>query len=259
MSTFASDVLAGRTALVTGGSVGIGRSVALSLAAAGARVAVGARDVARAQEVAAQCGEGSVALALDVTDEHSCQDAIARLESEPGGLEILVNNAGVASSSKFTDLDDETWQWILGVNLTGAFRMVRAALPAMLERRRGRVISVASTAGHRGNPYVAAYTASKHGLLGLTRSLSAEYARSGVTFNCVCPGYVDTPMTERTVANISARTGRSHEDAERALHTPQGRLVDPQEVADLCVYLASDAAASVNGQAIVVDGGAVQA
>ena len=259
MPTFASDLLAGRTALVTGGSMGIGRSVAIALAAAGARVAVAARDVARAQQVAAQCGEGSVAVALDVTDEASCRDVVARLESEPGGLEILVNNAGVASSSKFTDLDDETWQWILGVNLTGAFRMVRAALPAMLERRRGRVISVASTAGHRGNPYVAAYTASKHGLLGLTRSLSAEYAKSGVTFNCVCPGYVDTPMTDRTVANISARTGRSHEEAERALHTPQGRLVDPQEVADLCVYLASDAAASVNGQAIVVDGGAVQA
>jgi 3-hydroxybutyrate dehydrogenase len=254
MPTFASDVLAGRTALVSGGGAGIGRAVALALAAAGARVAVGARDVGRAQEVAERCGGSSLALPLDVTDEASCRDAVARLE-----VEILVNNAGVASSSKFTDLDDATWQHTLEVNLTGAFRLTRAALPGMLARGRGRVVSIASTAGHVGHPYVAAYTASKHALVGLTRSLAAEYAKSGVTFNCVCPGYVDTPMTERTVENIAARTGRSPEDAQRALHTPQGRLIDPQEVADLCVYLASDAAASVTGQAIVLDGGAVQA
>jgi 3-hydroxybutyrate dehydrogenase len=254
MPTFASDVLAGRTALVSGGGAGIGRAVALALAAAGARVAVGARDVARAQEVAERCGGSSLAVPLDVTDEASCRDAVARLE-----VEILVNNAGVASSSKFTDLDDATWRHTLEVNLTGAFRLTRAALPGMLARGRGRVVSIASTAGHVGHPYVAAYTASKHALVGLSRSLAAEYAKSGVTFNCVCPGYVDTPMTERTVENIAARTGRSPEDAQRALHTPQGRLIDPQEVADLCVYLASDAAASVTGQAIVLDGGAVQA
>jgi NAD(P)-dependent dehydrogenase (short-subunit alcohol dehydrogenase family) len=172
---------------------------------------------------------------------------------------VLVNNAGVGTSQKFTDLDTATWRRTFAVDLDGPFFLTRAALPEMIERGSGAVIAVASVASRVGAPYIAAYTAAKHGLLGLMRALAAEHARRGVTFNCVCPGYVDTPMTEATIANIMGRTGRSREQALAPLLTPQGRLVTPAEVAAVCVLLASDEGRSINGQAIVIDGGAVQA
>ncbi|HZV50760.1 MAG TPA: SDR family NAD(P)-dependent oxidoreductase [Candidatus Dormibacteraeota bacterium] len=245
--------LRGRTALVTGGGRGLGRAIALALARDGARVAVAGRDREAIAAVAAACD--GLAVPLDVTEEASCRAAVAACERAWGRLDVLVNNAGVASSSKFTELDDGTWSRTLAVNLTGAFWMTRAAVGGMLERRWGRVIAIASVAGRAGYPYVAAYVASKHGLVGLMRALAAEYARSGVTFNSVCPGYLDTEMTEATIENVMRRTGRSREQVLERLVTPQGRLVRPEEVAALCAFLATDAAEAINGQAIDVDGG----
>jgi NAD(P)-dependent dehydrogenase (short-subunit alcohol dehydrogenase family) len=250
--------LEGRTALVTGGGRGIGREIALAFAREGARVAVAARTASEIEAVARECGHGALALVLDVTDEAACADVVARAELELGGLDVLVNNAGAAASQKFTDLDTGTWRRILAVDLDGPFFLTRAAVPGMLARGSGAVIAVASIASKVGAPYVAAYTAAKHGLLGLTRALAAEYADRGLTFNCVCPGYVDTPMTAATIEHIMARTGRTRERAMRPLLTPQGRLVAPSEVAAVCVLLASDAGRGINGAAIDVDGGQVQ-
>ena len=250
--------LEGMTALVTGGGRGIGRAVALAFAAEGARVAVAARTVAEIEAVAAECGGGAVAIPLDVTDEAACEAAVADARRRLGGLEVLVNNAGIATSRKFTELDTTSWRRVLAVDLDGPFFLTRAALPPMLEQGSGAVIAIASVAARVGMPYVAAYTAAKHGLLGMMRSLAAEHVRRGVTFNCVCPGYVDTPMTEESVANIIARTGRSREQALEPLLTPQGRLVSPEEVAAVCVLLASREGRGITGQAINVDGGFLQ-
>jgi len=247
--------LEGMTALVTGGGRGIGRAVARAFAAEGARVAVAARTVAEIEAVAAECGGGAIAVPLDVTDESACDAAVASVRERLGSLEILVNNAGVAASNKFTELDTATWRKVMAADLDGPFFLTRAALPVMLEQGSGAVIAIASIAARVGMPYVAAYTAAKHGLLGMMRSLATENARRGVTFNCVCPGYVDSPMTEQSVATIMAVTGRSREQALAALFTPQGRLVRPEEVAAVCVMLASREGRGITGQAINVDGG----
>ncbi len=251
-------VLSGQTALVTGGGRGIGRAIALAFAAEGATVAVAARTLSELEQVAAACGPGALALPLDVTDPTACQDVVNRCESELGRLDVLVNNAGIASSHKFTDIEPETWDRTLAVDLSGPFHLTRAALPGMLGRGSGVVIAIASMLAKVGRPYTAHYAAAKHGLLGMMRSLAAEYARKGLSFNCVCPGFVDTPMTEQTIAKIMALTGRSREDATSPLFTPQDRLVSPEEVAAVCVLLASPAGRGINGQAINVDGGEVQ-
>jgi NAD(P)-dependent dehydrogenase (short-subunit alcohol dehydrogenase family) len=251
-------MLNGKAALVTGGGRGIGRAVALAFAREGARVAVAARTRSEIEAVAAECGTAAIAVELDVTDSAGCSRAIDRCLSEWGRLDVLVNNAGIGSGRKFTDIDDASWRRTLDVDLNGAFYLTRAALPAMLERGSGCVMAVASIAGKVGAAYASDYSAAKHGLIGLMRALAAEYARRGITFNCVCPAYVDTEMTQQTVANVMEKTGRSREAALAPLLTPQGRLVTPDEVASVCVFLASDAARGINGQAINVDGGQVQ-
>jgi NAD(P)-dependent dehydrogenase (short-subunit alcohol dehydrogenase family) len=257
--------LADRTAFITGGGRGIGRAVARAFAREGARVFVVARtggEVGRvAEEVRAEFG-GEVAAhaACDVSDPRSVAEAFAAArEFFGGGSDVLVNNAGVAESSKFAETSDEFWRRHLDINLTGTFYCMRAALPSMVERGWGRVINVASVAGKTGAPYVAAYTASKHGVVGLTRSVALEVARAGVTVNAVCPGYVDTDMTTRAVENIQARTGRSAAEALEAIKrmSPQHRLVTPEEVAALALLLASDEGRGITGQAINVDGGTV--
>jgi len=250
--------LDGKIALITGGGRGLGRAVALAFAREGALVAVAARSQVEIELVARECGPGAVAVPLDVTDEDACETAVARVERELGGLDVLVNNAGIAISQKFTDTDTATWRRLMAVDLDGPFFVTRAAVRGMLQRGSGAVIAIASIASKVGGPYLSAYTAAKHGLLGLTRALAAEYARQGLTFNCVCPGYADTPMTEATIANIMARTGRTREQALEPLLTPQGKLVAPAEVAAVCVLLASDAGRGINGAAINVDGGEVQ-
>jgi NAD(P)-dependent dehydrogenase (short-subunit alcohol dehydrogenase family) len=257
--------LDGRKAFVTGGGRGIGRAIALAFAREGARVFVVARtsgEVERvASEIRAEYGAESASHSVcDVADASSVERAFqSARESFGRAPDILVNNAGIAESAKFTDTTDEFWQRHLAVNLSGTFHCMRAALPSMVERGWGRIINVASIAGKTGAPYIAAYSASKHGVLGLTRSVALEVATKGVTVNAVCPGYVDTDMTTRAVENIEAKTGRSAADALAGIKrmSPQNRLVTAEEVAALALLLASDEGRGITGQAINVDGGTV--
>jgi NAD(P)-dependent dehydrogenase (short-subunit alcohol dehydrogenase family) len=255
--------LSGRLALVTGGSRGIGRAIALALAAAGADVAVAARSADQLEETVAAIratGRRGEAMVCDVTERSNVEAMVARVRTALGDPLILVNNAGIAASAKLTDTTDEMWDSMLRVNATGAFYCTRAVLPLMLQAKWGRVVSVASIAAKIGAPYIAAYSASKHALLGLTRAVAAEVASRGITVNAVCPGYVDTDMTDASTANIVSRTGRSEEQARKILEgfSPQGRLMTAAEVAALTTYLCSEAARGVNGQGIVLDGGALQ-
>ena len=256
--------LADRVALVTGGGRGIGRAVALAFAREGAHVAVTARTAAEIDAVAAEIralGRKALAVPCDVGERAQVDDAARRVAEGLGPVEILVNNAGIAVSAKFLDTDDALWERHLRVNLTGAFLVTRAVLPGMLAARWGRVINVASIAGRQGYPYVAAYAASKHGLLGLTRALAQEVVTAGVTVNAICPGYVATDLTRASARNIQERTGRTYDEAIRSLaaYSPQKRLIEPEEVAALAVLLASDEGRGVTAQAWNVDGGAVQA
>jgi 3-hydroxybutyrate dehydrogenase len=252
-----------RVALITGGGRGIGRAVAFAFAREGASVAVVARtseEVARvAEEVHAECGVRTMHATCDVADRESVALTFSDVEERLGSIDILVNNAGIAESAPLVKTSDELWQRHLAINLTGTFYFTRDALPSMVERGWGRIINVASVAGKTGAPYIAAYSASKHGVLGLTRSVALEVATKGVTVNAICPGYVETDMTARAVVQITARTGRSAEEAVEALKrmSPQNRLVTPEEVAALALLLASDDARGITGQAINVDGGTV--
>jgi len=255
--------LSGRVALVTGGGRGIGRAVALSLAAAGADVAVAARsekELAETVEAIRSAGRRAEGVRCDVGDRQQVDAMVARVRKALGDPLILVNNAGIAASAKLQDTTDEMWDGMLRVNATGAFYCTRAILPLMRQAGWGRVVNVASVASKAGAPYLAAYTASKHALLGLTRAVAAEVASQGITVNAVCPGYVDTPMTDASTANIASKTGRSPQDARRVLEgfSPQGRLMTAAEVAALTTFLCSDAAQGINGQGLVLDGGAVQ-
>jgi NAD(P)-dependent dehydrogenase (short-subunit alcohol dehydrogenase family) len=253
-----------RIALVTGGGRGIGRAIALAFAREGAHVAVTARTGAELAAVAAEIralGRGALAVPCDVAERAQVDDAVRQVVDGLGPVQILVNNAGMAVSAKLLDTDDALWERHLRVNLTGAFLVTRAVLPGMLAARWGRIVNIASIAGRQGYPYVAAYAASKHGLLGLTRALAQEVVTAGVTVNAICPGYVATELTWASARNIQKRTGRAYDEAVQSLaaHSPQKRLIEPEEVAALAVLLASDEARSVTAQAWNVDGGAVQA
>ena len=255
--------LTGRSALVTGAGRGIGRAIALSLASAGADVAVTARSSKELDETAAAIralGRRAEAIVCDVSERIQVDAMIARVRTALGDPLILVNNAGIAASAKLTDTTDEMWDRMLRVNASGAFYCTRAVLPLMLAAKRGRIVNMASVAARAGAPYIAAYTASKHALLGLTRAVAAEVAGRGITVNAVCPGYVDTEMTDASAANIVKRTGRTEEDARKILEgfSPQGRLMTAPEVAAMTTYLCSEVARGINGQGIVIDGGALQ-
>jgi 3-hydroxybutyrate dehydrogenase len=252
-------MLNGKSALITGGGRGIGRAIALEFARNGARVAVAARTAEQVEQVAAEIGGDAVALVCDVSDPESVARMFSRMREDFGNPDILVNNAGIAESATLVNTTDELWHRHLSINLSGTFYCTRAALPAMLKRGWGRVINVASIAGKSGAPYIAAYSASKHGVLGLTRSAALELATTGVTVNAICPGYVDTDMVTRGVDQITAKTGRTPEEALDSLKkmSPQNRLVTPEEVAAIALLLASDAGRGINGQGINVDGGSV--
>jgi NAD(P)-dependent dehydrogenase (short-subunit alcohol dehydrogenase family) len=252
----------GGRALVTGGGRGIGRAVALDLARGGAAVAVAARTRPEVEAVASLLqGQGAraVALTVDVTDPDSVRATFAAAREALGGIDILVNGAGVAPTAPLVRTSDTVWRQALETNLSGTFYCLREALPEMTARGWGRVVNIASIAGKTGYPYIAAYAASKHGVLGLTRCAALEVASAGVTVNAVCPGYVDTPMLDAGVARIVEKTGLTAEEARRRLAdmSPQKRLYTPEEVSALVVFLCGDAAAGINGQALNVDGGTV--
>lgn len=250
--------MSGRVALVTGAGRGIGREIARRLSSAGCRVALVARDRTQLEETASSCDAPTAVLPADVTEPGAAERVYGEIERLWGPVEILVANAGAGHSARLERTTDADWQRMLELNLTAPFRFVRRAVPSMRAAGWGRIVVLASTAAHVGEPYIAAYTASKHGVLGLVRSAAAELARTGVTVNAVCPGYVDTPMTEQTIANIVAASGRTPDQAraELAGKQPIGRLITPAEVADAVWFCV--AGSGLTGQAINVDGGAVQ-
>jgi len=241
-----------RVVVVTGGGKGIGKAVVERFAAAGERVVAVGRD-----REALEATDAAEADVCDVTDEEQVTALFERL----GPVDVLVNNAGAATSAPLerTTLDD--WRALLDVNATGAFLCTRAVLGGMIARGSGRIVTVASTAARVGVRYAAAYTASKHAAVGLMRAVAAEVAGTGVTANAVCPAYVRTEMTSRSVARIVEVTDRSEEEAEAALvaSSPLGRLLEPSEVAFAVAFLAAPEAAAINGQALVLDGGGIQA
>jgi NAD(P)-dependent dehydrogenase (short-subunit alcohol dehydrogenase family) len=241
-----------RTVLVTGGNKGIGRACAERFWRDGHRVVVTGRDEAALKEVAAAC-DGVEPRAFDVTDA----DAWAGLDLD---VDVLVANAGIAFSAPLHRTSVDDWNRVLAINASGVFLGAHAVVPGMRARGWGRLVVVASVAGHHGVRYGTAYSASKHAAIGLTRSVATEVAGTGVTANAVCPGFVATEMTERSVATIVDSTGRSEDEARQILEQmqPISRLVEPAEVAAAVAYHASDEAAAVTGQSSIIHGGGVQ-
>ncbi|WP_193183112.1 SDR family NAD(P)-dependent oxidoreductase [Nisaea sediminum] len=246
--------LDGKTALITGGGSGVGADMALRFAEAGARVVIAGRRIDALETVAGRHSAISPC-AADVTDEA----AVAALFKAAGPVDIVIANAGMAESAPFAKTGLADWNRHIAVNLTGTFLTLRAGLQQMKGRDWGRLIAVASTAGLKGYPYVAAYTAAKHGVVGLVRSVALEVARSGVTANALCPGFLDTEMTERSIANIVEKTGTTPDEARAKLaaNNPQGRLIAPVEVSAAALWLCGPGSEGVNGEAVSISGGEI--
>jgi NAD(P)-dependent dehydrogenase (short-subunit alcohol dehydrogenase family) len=252
----AASAISGKHALVTGGGSGVGRAIALVLAEAGIEVTICGRRDAELAKVADE-NDRIHAISADVTDEAAMTALYTQAEAARGPFDIVVANAGMAGSTPAHRTSLADWQRTLDVNLTGAFLTVKPALAGMAARKAGRIVFVASTAGLKGYAYVAPYVAAKHGVVGLMRALAAETAKSGVTVNAVCPGFVETDMLEASVQRIVEKTGRSVGEARASLAStnPQGRFIQPQEVAATVLWLCGDAAASITGQTLSISGG----
>ncbi len=244
-------------AVITGGGSGIGLAIARRMATAGYRLTLMGRRQERVEAAAAELPEAHP-IAVDVTSEESVRDGFAKA-AEIAPITVLINNAGAELAAPLQRTSLSQWHAMLAVNLTGVYLCTRQVVPGMVERKYGRIVTVASTAGLRGYAYTTAYTAAKHGAVGFTRALALELSRSGVTVNCVCPGFTDTDLVSRSLENISQRTGRNVEEAQKELErfNPQGRLVDPDEVAAAVVWLISADSTALTGQAISVSGGEV--
>ena len=247
--------LEGRHALITGGGTGIGAAAAEHLGLAGAKLSLLGRRFDPLRAVAE--AHGGTAVQCDVTDSDRIRAAFVEARSANGPIDLLVVNAGIADSAPFHKMSRESWDRIIATNLTAAFDCAHAAIGDLLKSENGRLVFVASVASLRGVPYAAHYAASKHGLLGLMRSLAAEYAKTNLTVNAVCPGYVDTPMTDQSVARVSAITGRSETDSRSVVTNmnASGRLVDPQAIGAVIAMLCLPLSRDINGAAITMDGG----
>jgi NAD(P)-dependent dehydrogenase (short-subunit alcohol dehydrogenase family) len=259
-SQSAAQPLDGRHALVTGASRGIGVAIAKRLLDEGARVTLLGRHLASVTEVAAKLSASSAyAVAADVTNADQVHAAIQDAGNRFGAVDILVNNAGQAVSAPMHKMEDALWHTMLAVNLTGTYYGMRHVLPSMLQRDFGRIVNIASTAGLKGYPYVAAYSAAKHGVIGLTRSVALEVAGRNITVNAVCPGYTDTDIVRETISNIQAKTSRSEGEALAVLvaNNPQRRLIRCEEVANAVAWLCLPGSESITGQSIAVAGGEI--
>ena len=245
--------------LVTGAGQGIGEAIARQLLTQGARVTVLGRRAEPLQKLLADHTQQCRMVLADVADELQVKTAFAQAVQAQGAINILINNAGQASSAPFMKMDVGLWQQMLAVNLSGTMFCMQQVLPAMAAAGWGRIVNVASTAGLVGYAYVAAYAAAKHGVVGLTRALALEYAKSGITINAVCPGYTETEIVKNSIDRVVAKTGRTSAQAlaEFVKSNPQGRLVQPQEVADTVLWLCGKGASAITGQSIAVAGGEV--
>ncbi len=251
-----------KIAWVTGAGKGIGEVIALALGKSGIKVAVSARTAADVDRVAASIrekGGEAISVVCDVTQSDSIRDAASHVQRSLGAITILVNNAGAAESHKFLGHDDALWQRMMDVNLNSVYHVTKFVAPMMVEAHWGRIINIASIASKVGGKYIAAYTAAKHGVLGLTRALAIELVSANITVNAVCPGYVDTPLTDKSVGNITRLTKLSEAEARATLEklSPQNRLITSEEVAHVVMMLVDDNARGITGQAINVDGGTV--
>ena len=245
--------LTGKRALVTGGGRGIGAAIARALAGAGATVTISGRTQGELDAVAAAIGGRAVR--ADLSDRASTD----RMCAEVGAVDILVNNAGAAESASLEKTTDEMWDRILELDATAPFRVTRALAPAMVAAKWGRIVNIASNAGVSGYGYTVAYCAAKHALVGMTRALAIDLARTGVTINAICPGWVETALADEAVARIAAKTGRSTEEAHGTLAamSPQRRMMTPEEVAHAALMLCADGARGIHGQTLIIDGGAI--
>ena len=255
--------LRGQHALVTGATRGIGAAIAETLGRLGANLTLLGRDTeklrAKSAEISKNFGVEVYIETADITDAETMENIVHNAVAINGAISILVNNAGIGKSAPFKTMKRDVWDEVIRVNLTGTFICTQAVIPSMLESKYGRVINISSTAGLTGYAYVTAYSAAKHGVVGLTRSLALEVSRSGITVNAVCPGYTETDLVSDTIANIVKKTGRSPEEARAELTrpNPMARLVQPWEVAETAAWLALPSSSSITGQAIPVAGGEI--